>query len=434
MSTSKLTIVRLSLMEMLEFVVFGSWFATLGLVLATNKLPSIIGAAYALGAIAAIVSPLFLGALSDRFFASEKVLGVAHICGGVLMFFTPSVVKTGNSTLVLAILFAYMLFFMPTLGIANSIAFRNIGTEQRLFPYIRVFGTFGWVVAGVLVGAMHLSASVGVFTVAGVSSLLFGAYSFTLPHTPPQAKGAKFSFGDVVGAKAYVLFRQRNFTVLIICALLTSISLGVYNTYASPYLGVLGISNVAGVMALGQASEVVCIVLIPIALRTIGMKFSLLGGMAMWGVRFLLFMLAANGHSGYAVGAVAIQGICNDFFLVLAAMYIDRAASDDLKAQAQSILILVISGFGSFIGSIMSGHIYASTVAMHPSAGPSIWHQLWLTPVGVAILTAIIWISLFQYSPFQTLASSEIAGPGMASEFTPAPSRKAGSGKRCREE
>jgi nucleoside transporter len=406
--------VRLIAMMLLEFIVFGSWFATLGLVLATNQLPLIIGAAYSLAAVAAIVSPMFLGALGDRFLPSQKVLGIAHLLGGVVMFFMPSIVRAGNGSLALTLIFVYMLFFMPTLGLTNTIAFRHLGTNQRLFPYIRVFGPVGWVIAGVGVGALGLSASPNIFLVTAFASLVFAAYSFTLPATPPPAKGARFSLGDVIGAKAFPLFRHRNFSVLMICTLLTSISLGVYNTFASPYLGALGISNVAGVLAIGQASEVVFILTIPFVLSRIGMKWALLFGMGMWGVRFLLFIAAADGHNWLAIVAIALHGICNDFFLILSAMYINLVAPIELTAQAQSLLILVISGLGGLIGALVSGAIFGATVATHPEAGPAAWAPLWLVPVGSALITATHWIALFRYSRKEPIVRYELTSPAAA--------------------
>lgn len=403
------SIVRLSVMMLLEFIVFGSWFATLGLVLATNNLPLIIGSAYSLAAVAAIVSPMFLGALGDRFLASQKVLGIAHLLGGVLMLFLPSVVTAGNGTLALVLIFVYMLFFMPTLGLTNSIAFRHLGTNQSVFPYVRVFGTFGWVLAGLGVGALGLSASPNIFLVTAIASLIFAAYSFTLPATPPPAKGVRFSIGDVIGAKAFVLLRHRNFVVFSICVLLTAISLGVYNTFASPYLGALGIENVAGVLAIGQVSEVICIVIVPFVLARLGMKWALFAGMCMWGVRFALFALAANGNVSLAILGIALQGICNDFFLVIGAMYLDRVAPLELAAQVQSWLILLISGVGSFVGAFVSGQIFAATVAANPNASPAAWTPLWLVPIGAAIITAILWTFFFRYSKQQDLVRFETA-------------------------
>jgi nucleoside transporter len=287
---------------------------------------------------------------------------------------------------------------MPTLGLANSIAFRHLGTDQRLFPYIRVFGTLGWVIAGLAVGAMGLSASANIFFVTAIVSFAFGIYAFTLPSTPPPAKGAHFSIGDIVGAKAFTLLKHRNFAVLMICGLLTSIALGVYNSFASPYLGALGIQNVAGVLAIGQAAEVVFVVTIPFALKYIGMKWSLFLGMVTWGVRFALFIWAADGQHWLAILAIALQGICNDFFLVLAAMYIGIVAPVELSAQAQSMLIMVVSGFGALIGSFVSGNLYGKFVASNPAATPSDWTPIWLVPICTAVITAILWSTLFRFS------------------------------------
>ena len=390
--------VRLSIMMLLQFIVFGSWFATLGLVLATNKLPAIIGTAYSLGGFAAIISPVLLGAIGDRFFPSQKVLGFANLVGGCIMFALPAAVRAGDSTLTLVLIFAYMLFFQPTLGLSNAIAFRHLGHDAKAFPYTRIFATFGWVLAGLAVGAMGLSASTGVFTVAGIVSLVFAVYSFTLPSTPPPAKGAKFSLADVLGAKSLVLFKDRNFSILMACAFLTSISLGVYNSFASPYLSVLGIKNVAGVLAIGQASEVIFIASVPFVLARLGMKWALLMGMAMWGIRFVLFATASESHAWMAILGVALHGICNDFFLILSAMYIDRMAPLELKAQAQSWLIMAISGYGAAAGSLISGAIFGATIATHPEAGAAAWTSLWLVPIVSAVVTALLWIFGFRYS------------------------------------
>lgn len=385
---------QLVVMMLLEFAVFGSWFATVGLVLATSGLPTIIGTAFTLAAVAAIVSPMLLGAVGDRFLSSQKALGLAHLLGGVVMLFLPAAVSAGAGGLVLGLVFVYMLFFQPTLGLANAIAFRHLGANQKRFPYIRVFGTVGWVVAGFAVGWMGLSSSVNLFYVTAAMSFALGLYSFTLPNTPPPAKGVRFALGDLVGSKAFRLLRHRNYAVLMVCALLTSVSLGVYNTYASAYLGALGFSNVAGVLALGQASEVAFIVTIPFVLKRVGMKWALFAGMCMWAVRFALFIQAAHTGHGTAIAAIVLQGICNDFFLVLAAMYIGQVAPVELTAQAQGMLILVISGFGQCIGSFASGQIYDATVGAHGGRGD--WSTVWSLPVCSAFLAALIWALMFK--------------------------------------
>lgn len=391
--------IRLSVMMLLEFVVFGAWFATLGLVLATNKLADYIAPAYFLSAVAAIISPIVLGAVGDRYLASQKILGLAHLAGAAVMFVLPRFVDAGNGRMTVGLIFVYMLFFQPTLGLTNMIALTHLRGSPRAFPYVRIFATLGWVLAGVAAGAMGLSASTGIFTFACAASVLLGLYAFTLPSTPPSAKGAPFSWGDLVGAKSLVLFRDRSFAILMLCAFLTSISLGVYNTFASPYLGALGIDNVAGVLAIGQASEVIFIICVPFALARLGMKWALLLGMAMWGVRFLLFILAADGRTSLAIVGVAMHGICNDLFIILSALYIDRVAPPALKAQAQSWLIIAISGFGSAAGSLISGEVFARTVALQAHPDAAAWTSIWLVPIGSAVITALLWICCFRESP-----------------------------------
>lgn len=387
--------IRLSVMMLLEFVVFGSWFATLGLVLATHGADSIIGQAYFLSAIAAIVSPLFMGAIGDRYLAPRNLMAILHFAGGATIAAVPWALAAGNHTLTLFLIFLHMLFFMPTLGLVNSIALSQLGGQQRVFPYVRVFGPLGWVLAGLVVGALGLSASMGVFYVAAASSVLLAFYALTMPYSAPPSAGAKFSFGDVVGIKALVLFKNRRFAVLMGCSLLTSISLGIYNAFTSPFLGALGFKNVAGVLALGQISEVLFIVTIPWALARVGRKRALLIGMAMWGVRFLLFIMAAHGATWAAVAGVALHGVCNDYFIVIAAMLIARIAAPELAAQAQSWLILMISGFGAAIGSAASGFIYGTHIAPHVAEGTAAWTTLWSLPVGLAVVTSLAWYFLY---------------------------------------
>lgn len=396
--TSTSLFLRLTVMMLLEFLVPGSWFATFGLVLATYKMATVIGTAYSLAAVAAIVSPMFLGALADRFVSSQKALATAHLIGGVLMLCLVPVVRSGDAALTLVILFAYNLFYQPTVGLATSISFRHLGENQRVFPYIRVFGTIGWVVAGFGVGLLGLSSSVGMFYVTAIASFVYGVYAFTLPKTPPPAKGVRFSLGDIVGSKAFVLFRNRNFAVLMVCALLTGISLGVYNSYASPFLGALGMHNVASLLAIGQASEVAFIVSIPFVLKRIGMKWGLLLGMITWAVRLSVFIAAIDGHNWLTIVGIALQGICNDFCLVLAALYIGRVAPAEISAQAQNMLILAISGLGALIGSYVTGQIYNSTVAVHAASDTSTWTVVWILPIAAALVAAVLWACVFRES------------------------------------
>ena len=391
--------IRLSIMMLLEFFVFGAWFATLGLVLASNGAASIIGQAYLLSAIAAILSPLFMGAIGDRYLPPRIVLTLLHVVGAAVLLAIPNSIASGAAATTLVLIFVYMLFFQPTLALVNSLSLAELGDQQRIFPYVRVFGPLGWVVAGLTVGVLGYSSSTGVFYIAAIGAIALAIYALTLPPSPPPAKGARFSLGDVIGIDALVLFRDRRFTVLMVCTLLTSVSLGFYNAFASPYLGALGFENVAGVLALGQLSEVFFIVTIPFVLTRISMKAAMMVGMGMWGVRFVLFILASNGSDAFAIAGVALHGICNDYFIVIAAMFIARIAPIDLAAQAQSWLILMISGFGAAIGSALSGQLFNRFVSGNAAADAAAWTPMWLVPVGLAAVTAFTWAALFPGKP-----------------------------------
>lgn len=387
--------IQLSSMMLLEFVIFGAWFATLGLVLQNQGLASYIGPTYLLCAIAAMVSPLFLGALADRFMEAQRVLALAHLLGAVALFMLPATLESGRVGVFLTLIFCYMLLFMPTLGLVNSISLRHLGESRMSFAYIRVFAPLGWVLAGLGIGWAGLSASTLIFTVAAGASAVLGLYALLLPATPPPVRECRFTLGELVGVKAFVLFRNRNFAVLLFCSLLTAVSLGIYNAFSAAYLSALGITNVAGTLGLGQLSEVVFIATIPFVLSKIGMKWTLLVGIGMWAVRFLLFCLAPEHGNQLAVIGVALHGICNDFCVVIAAMYIDRLAPQELAAQAQSWVILVFSGVGAAIGSVISGAVYGHFVAPHAAAGGYAWIAMWAVPIGVVVVNMLIWIFLF---------------------------------------
>ncbi|PWI33431.1 MFS transporter [Vibrio albus] len=388
---------RLSVLMLLEFIVFGSWFATLGLVLFTYNQAGIIGMAYTLCAIAAIVSPLVMGAIGDRLLSSEKLLGLLHLLGAIVQCYLPTLVSDGNSYYILCAIFIYMFLFQPTLGLVNSISLVQLHEKSSQFPYLRTFATLGWVVAGMGVGALGLSASHQIFYVTAASSLLLALYAFTLPVTKPKAQAeSKMTISDMLGGQSFQLFKEKSFSVLMICALLTSISLGFYNTFSSTFIGALGIKNVAGMLSIGQISEIIFIISVPFVISKIGMKNSLLIGIMMWGIRFVLFIMASNGY-GYwtALLGVALHGICNDYFIIISAMYIYKIAPVELNAQAQSWLIIMISGFGAAFGSSISGYLYSKYVVGNSLES---WAYLWVLPIVIAVITSVVWIINFRES------------------------------------
>ncbi len=283
---------------------------------------SVVGVAYSLAAVGAMISPLFTGAIADRFFSSQKVLAVLHVASGLILFAVTPLVSRGNSALFLAAIFIYMLFFQPTLTMTNNIAFTHIPEKSNAFAHIRAFGTAGWIIIGLFIGQSGLSASTAIFTIAAIMSLVLAVYSLTLPNTPPPARGNRFQRGDVVGAGAFSLFRQRSFTALVVCLLLAAVPISIYNSYGSTYLNVVGVPNVASFMTIGQATEIVFLALLPAVLKRFSMKTVLVSGLIAWVIRAVVLLVMTGGNVSLAIVVVALHGICSDFFIMASFMYV----------------------------------------------------------------------------------------------------------------
>ncbi|CAM3718398.1 MFS transporter [Alicyclobacillus pomorum] len=392
-----LKVPRLSAMMFLEYFVWGAWYATAGLAMTKYGLSSIIGLTYSLAAVSAIIAPFFLGMVADRFFSSEKVLGVLHIIGGTLLFIIPSQMKSANSSLFLLVIFLYMLCFMPTLALTNNVAFHHVEDSARHFPIIRVFGTIGWIAAGIGIGQLGFSDRAIIFTISAVASVLLGIYSFALPHTPAPAKGKPLSMRDLLCLDALKLFGKWNFAVFMICSLLICIPLAAYYSFTSPFLGAIGFKNVGTIMTIGQMLEVIFMLLIPFLFVRLGVKYVLLVGMFAWAVRYGLFAIGApTGIMPLIFIGIAIHGVCYDFFMVTGSIYAEKQAGDKVKAQAQSLFILFTQGIGMFVGSLIAGDIFNSTVTATGIKALQQWQIFWLIPAGIATVIAVIFLSAFR--------------------------------------
>lgn len=384
---------RLSVMMLLEFMTYGSWWATLGLVLNDNGMGSIVGVAYSLAAVGAMVSPMFTGAIADRFFSSQKVLAPLHLIGGLLLFAIKPLVSSGNSTLFLLAIFVYMLAFQPTLTLTNNIVFTHIPERTNAFAYVRVFGTAGWIIVGLFIGQSGLSASTSIFTIAAVMSLVLAAYALTLPDTPPMARGTKFHWGDVIGVGGLSLFRQRSFTILAICLVLVAIPISIYNSYGSTYLDLAGVPNVASFMTIGQAAEVLFLVILPFVLKHFSMKTVLITGLVAWVIRAVALLLMTGGNIGLAVVVVALHGVSSDFFVVASLMYVAAIAPVQIRAQAQALGLFISFGVGNAIGSLIAGDLFNRFVGT--STEVSAWNPLWYVVGGLTALSTVLMCVFF---------------------------------------
>jgi nucleoside transporter len=390
---------QLSIMMFLEFFVWGAWYVTMNPFMQDKGMtPNQIGTAYSLGPLAAIVSPFFLGIIADRFFASERVLGILHLLGGLAILAAPAAAERSADAF-LGVILLHMLCYMPTLGLTNTVAFHTMTRSERQFPLVRVFGTIGWIAANFVVSGIKADRSAEMFYVAGAAALLLGLYSFSLPHTPPPAKGKAFSLRDALGLDSLALMKSTSFAVFIICSFLICIPLAAYYSFANGFVGDVGFERIAFVMSFGQISEIFFMLIMPLLFARLGVKWMLLVGMLAWITRYGLFSAAADDKVRWMVLAgIILHGICYDFFFVTGQIYVDKSARPEIRAQAQGFLVLVTQGLGLGIGAKVIGAIVTANTPEAAPGAPVVrdWDTIWLIPCLAAAAIAVIFFLLFR--------------------------------------
>jgi nucleoside transporter len=391
---------RLSVMMFLQFFIWGAWYTTVAVFMTSRGMETLTHWPYTVNPVAAIAAPFFLGLIADRYFATEKVLGALHLLGGAVMLAVPS--AAGSPGLFITLLLLYNLCYMPTLGLANSLAFHHIREQEKQFPLIRVFGTVGWIAAGLFIsfvlgslvsGALPEQTAAPLYTTAAASFLL-GVYSFTLPHTPPRAAEERVSLRSIVGLDALDQLGSRPFYVFILCSFLISIPLAAYYNFTQIFLVAAGVESVAATQTLGQMSEVVFMVLMPFFFVRLGVKWMLAVGMGAWVLRYVLFALAAPGALfPVIVAGILLHGICYDFFFVTGQIYVDKKSSPAVRGQAQGFLVLVTYGVGMLIGAQVAGNVFNRFLAGSTALTLDQWRSFWYLPAafaaGVLVLFAL---------------------------------------------
>lgn len=394
--------IKLSLMMFLEFFIWGAWFVTLGTFLGNNLKASgsETAAVFSTQSWGAIIAPFIIGLIADRYFNAEKILGILHIAGAFLMY---QMYQSTDIGLFYIYVLSYMVLYMPTLALVNSVAFNQMKDPEKEFANIRVWGTIGWILAGLAISFLfHWDSAEAVstgllkntFLLAGIAALVLGLLSFTLPKTPPKVSEEKIKIGDIIGLDALKLLKDKNFLIFFISSILICIPLAFYYQNAHPFLTAAGVENPTGKMAIGQISEALFLLFIPVFFARFGFKKTILVGMLAWAVRYVLFAYGNGGDLSFMlITGIALHGICYDFFFVSGQIYTNSKAGEKYKSAAQGLITLATYGIGMLIGFAVAGWITDNYKTVE---GAINWLMVWIIPAGIAFAVFLIFALLFK--------------------------------------
>jgi nucleoside transporter len=406
---------RLSAMMFLEYFIWGAWYVTLGtwLTASLHFSGEQVGITAGATAVGAMVAPFFAGLLADQVFATERVLACLH-CVGSLLLVTASLAHTFAFVYVSILL--YCLCFMPTLALTNALAFRQMRDPKLEFGPIRVLGTGGWIVAGLLVGSLHMESTAWTVRLAAVASVAMALYCLTLPHTPPLARERSgHSLRRMFPREAFAILGERSMAVFALASLLICIPLQFYYAFTNLFLNETGVKDAAGKMTGGQMSELVCMLLIPWFFRRLGVKYMLVSGMVAWVVRYLLFAFGSPGDRMWMLwGGIVLHGICYDFFFVTGQIYIDRKSAPGLRAATQGIIFFLTYGVGMFVGSWLSGAVVEHYTLSTSGVEAHAWRPIWLFAAAASAIVLLLFLFTFRdrQSEDVSLGKAVAASPG----------------------
>lgn len=389
----------------LEFFIWGGWFVTLGTFLSKNLNATDFEMAnvFSTQSLGAIIAPFIVGMIADRYFNAERILGVLHLVGAVLMY---QMYGAADMSTFYPYVLAYMVLYMPTLALASSVSFRQLTNPEKQFSAIRIWGTIGWIVAGLAISYIFrwdAAASEGAlkntFLMSGVASLVLGVFSFALPKTPPVKldEGEKPSFASIIGLDAIKLLKDKNFLIFFVSSVLICIPLAFYYSNANLFLTEIGLENPTGKMTIGQASEVLFLLALPIFFTKFGFKKTILVGMLAWVIRYLLFAYGNAGELSFMLLiGIALHGICYDFFFVSGQIYTDSKAGVKYKSAAQGLITLATYGVGQLIGFWVASYVGDKYKDLKATDLAEFWNHTWVVPAIIAAVVFFIFLALFK--------------------------------------
>ena len=378
---------------LLEYVIWGAWYVTLNTYLTATLhfTGTQAGAVFGTTALACMISPFFVGRIADRLFAVERVLSVLHLVGALILFLLTRVTSV---TTVYGLMLAYCLCYFPTMSLANTLAFRNIKNLGKEFPIIRVFGTIGWILIGLVVGGLGIERTSKPFLLAAMASLAMSLFCLSLPHTPPASKGQAVSARTMLGLDALVMLKDRSFAVFVVASVLACVPLTFYFSFTNPYLNAVGVQNAAGKMTLGQFSEIGMMLVMPFVFKRVSVKGVLLVGLFAWTLRYLLLAFGNPGSGMWMFYvAILVHGICYDFFFMTGQMYTDQKAPAYLRGTAQGLITFLTYGLGMFVGSLLSGIAVDYFTEL---SGRVNWMVFWWSSAGSAFLIFLVVLLFFK--------------------------------------
>jgi nucleoside transporter len=389
------TRIQLMLMMFLMFFTWGAWYGQMGKYLFTSLKASgeQIGSAYATFSIASIIAPFFMGMIADRFFSAQKVMGVLNLLGAAILYL---LIQNQNPDTFFWYILAYTMTFAPNLALSSSIAMNQMQDPGKEFPAIRVLGTIAWIVVTNIIGFYGIGDKVAIYQIAMFTSIIWGIFSFTLPDTPPKATG-QATVSQILGTDAFVLFKDRSFLIFFISSVLVCIPLAFYYAHANLSLTESNMTNVENKMSLGQASEVLFMLLIPFALQKFGIKKMLIVGLIAWIIRFVCFGYGDGISSEWILYlAIILHGVCYDFFFVTGQIYTDNKAGEKIKSSAQGLITLATYGIGMGIGSILSGKVLDKYSTIEGTVTKHDWTSVWMVPAAIAGVVLVLFVIFFK--------------------------------------